>query len=58
MPSPTLDELFPGPTELAGLMRRMQTGLPVEGTDGLTPREQLALIAIRTDRYSTAACES
>ncbi len=30
---------------VAGLMRRMQTGLPVEGTDGLTPREQLALIA-------------
>jgi polyphosphate kinase len=29
-------------------MRRLQTGLPVQGPDGLTPREQLGLIADRT----------
>ncbi len=41
-----LDEFYM--VRVAGLMRRMQTGLPVEGPDGLTPREQLALIADRT----------
>jgi polyphosphate kinase len=41
-----LDEFYM--VRVAGLMRRLQTGLPVEGPDGLTPREQLALIADRT----------
>jgi polyphosphate kinase len=49
-----LDEFYM--VRVAGLMRRLQTGLPVEGPDGLTPREQLALIADRTadlmDRHS------
>jgi polyphosphate kinase len=43
---------------VAGLKRRLSTGLPVQGPDGLTPREQLAMIAERTtqlmDRH--AAC--
>ena len=33
---------------VAGLKRRLQTGLPVRGGDRLTPREQLELIAERT----------
>jgi polyphosphate kinase len=33
---------------VAGLMRRLTTGLPVQGADGMTPREQLASIAERT----------
>ncbi len=41
-----LDEFYM--VRVAGLMRRMQTGLPVEGSDGLTPRERLGLIADRT----------
>jgi polyphosphate kinase len=41
-----LDEFYM--VRVAGLQRRLQTGLPVEGPDGLTPREQLALIADRT----------
>jgi polyphosphate kinase len=49
-----LDEFYM--VRVAGLMRRLQTGLPVEGPDGLTPREQLARIATRTaelmDRHS------
>jgi polyphosphate kinase len=41
-----LDEFYM--VRVAGLQRRLQTGLPVEGPDGLTPREQLAAIADRT----------
>jgi polyphosphate kinase len=41
-----LDEFYM--VRVAGLQRRLQTGLPVEGPDGLTPREQLAAIAART----------
>jgi polyphosphate kinase len=41
-----LDEFYM--VRVAGLQRRLQTGLPVQGPDGLTPREQLALIADRT----------
>ena len=41
-----LDEFYM--VRVAGLMRRLQTGLPVEGPGGLTVREQLALIAERT----------
>ncbi len=49
-----LDEFYM--VRVAGLQRRLQTGLPVEGPDGLTQREQLARIADRTtelmDRHS------
>ena len=41
-----LDEFYM--VRVAGLQRRLQTGLPVQGPDGLTPREQLARIADRT----------
>jgi polyphosphate kinase len=41
-----LDEFYM--VRVAGLKRRMQMGLPVEGPQGLTPREQLNLIAART----------
>jgi polyphosphate kinase len=41
-----LDEFYM--VRVAGLKRRLQTGLPVEGPDGMTPREQLAAIAERT----------
>jgi polyphosphate kinase len=41
-----LDEFYM--VRVAGLQRRLSTGLPVEGTDNLTPREQLAAIAERT----------
>ncbi|MGE5829367.1 MAG: RNA degradosome polyphosphate kinase [Micromonosporaceae bacterium] len=41
-----LDEFYM--VRVAGLKRRMQMGLPVEGPTGLTSREQLALIAERT----------
>jgi polyphosphate kinase len=41
-----LDEFYM--VRVAGLQRRLQTGLPVEGPDGLTPREQLARIADST----------
>jgi polyphosphate kinase len=41
-----LDEFYM--VRVAGLQRRLSTGLPVEGTDGLTPREQLGHIASRT----------
>ncbi|MDT5029817.1 MAG: polyphosphate kinase [Micromonosporaceae bacterium] len=51
-----LDEFYM--VRVAGLKRRLSTGLPVEGPDTLTPREQLAMIAERTtqlmDRH--AAC--
>jgi polyphosphate kinase len=54
-----LDEFYM--VRVAGLMRRLQTGLPVEGPDGLTPREQLAGIAERTaqlmDRHSATFAE-
>jgi polyphosphate kinase len=40
-----LDEFYM--VRVAGLQRRLSTGLPVEGTD-MTPREQLARIAART----------
>jgi polyphosphate kinase len=41
-----LDEFYM--VRVAGLKRRLETGLPVEGPYGLTPREQLAAIAERT----------
>jgi polyphosphate kinase len=41
-----LDEFYM--VRVAGLKRRMSTGLPVEGPDGLTTREQVALIGDRT----------
>ncbi len=41
-----LDEFYM--VRVAGLQRRLETGLPVQGPDGLTPREQLASIAERT----------
>ncbi len=41
-----LDEFYM--VRVAGLQRRLQTGLPVQGPDGLTPREQLARIADST----------
>jgi polyphosphate kinase len=41
-----LDEFYM--VRVAGLQRRLSTGLPVEGTDRLTPREQLARIGDRT----------
>jgi polyphosphate kinase len=40
-----LDEFYM--VRVAGLKRRQQTGLPVRGTDGLFPREQLERIAER-----------
>ncbi|HEX6873866.1 MAG TPA: RNA degradosome polyphosphate kinase [Micromonosporaceae bacterium] len=51
-----LDEFYM--VRVAGLRRRLQTGLAVEGPDGLTPREQLALIADRTAELMSrhAAC--
>ncbi len=51
-----LDEFYM--VRVAGLKRRLQTGLPVEGPDGLSPREQLELIADRTAELMArhAAC--
>ena len=44
-----LDEFYM--VRVAGLQRRLSTGLPVEGTDDLTPREQLARIADQTAEH-------
>ncbi len=41
-----LDEFYM--VRVAGLKRRLQTGLPIRSTDGMTLREQLAAIAERT----------
>jgi polyphosphate kinase len=41
-----LDEFYM--VRVAGLKRRLQTGLPIRSTDGMTLREQLAAIADRT----------
>ena len=51
-----LDEFYM--LRVAGLKRRLQTGLPVSGPDGLTPREQLKRIADRTAELMSrhAAC--
>jgi polyphosphate kinase len=51
-----LDEFYM--VRVAGLTRRLQTGLPVEGPDGMTPREQLAAIGERTTELMRrhAAC--
>jgi polyphosphate kinase len=45
-----LDEFYM--VRVAGLKRRDQAGLAVRGADGLTPREQLARIAERTQELS------
>ncbi len=51
-----LDEFYM--VRVAGLQRRLSTGLPVEGPDRLTPREQLARIGDRTTELMSrqAAC--
>jgi polyphosphate kinase len=51
-----LDEFYM--VRVAGLQRRLSTGLPVEGMDALTPRELLARIATRTSELMSrhAAC--
>src|SRR5262249_29702830 len=41
-----LDEFYM--VRVAGLQRRLSTGLPIEGPDQFTPREQLAKIAEQT----------
>ena len=46
-----LDEFFM--VRVAGLKRRDETGLSVRSADGKTPREQLALIAARTQKIAT-----
>jgi polyphosphate kinase len=46
-----LDEFYM--VRVAGLKRRMQTGLPIRSPDGLSAREQLALIAERSAELVT-----
>src|SRR3954449_9043256 len=47
-----LDEFYM--VRVAGLKRRDETGLAVRSADGLSPREQLARIAARTQAISEA----
>ncbi|NLE80847.1 MAG: RNA degradosome polyphosphate kinase, partial [Rhodococcus sp.] len=49
--SSNLDEFFM--VRVAGLKRRDETGLSVRSADGLSPREQLALINARTQKLSS-----
>ncbi len=58
--SSNLDEFFM--VRVAGLKRRDETGLSVRSADGLSPREQLSLIASRTqeiaDKHARVFLES